>query len=186
MEKIKTFFKTLAEHAAIIAVIGGIIYGIGWYYVHHTNYDDSTTVRNEIESAKSSTNTIQKQVSESTESIRNARDTVTSITNTTGELQTEGQRTADGISKLGESIQSTKESIECMGDSISRFEHLQSDKSEIINSATGTINNARDTTGSIREELTTSQSELDELTTTAGEIGNLLQQLRESCKEDGT
>lgn len=184
METIKNFIKSIPKRIITIAIICLIIFGIGWYYTNNVNYDDSTTVRNEIQSAESTVESVQDEVSKSAESVRDARDTTSSISDTNRKLQEEGRRTAEGISELGNSLQSTKESVDSMGDNISRLERLQSEKSDIIDSASRTNSEARDTAGNIREELATSKSELDQLTTTNEEIGSLLQQLRESCKEN--
>lgn len=184
METLKNFIKSIPKRILIIAIICLIIIGIGWYYTNNVNYDDSTTVRNEIKSAESTVDTVQGEVSDALDTIRDAGSTATDIANTNRELQDEGQRTAEGISKLGESIQSTKGTVDSMGDSISRIDRLQSDKSELIDSATKSNNDASITAGHIREELTTSKSELDQLTATDEEIRGLLQQLRETYKEN--
>ena len=184
METIKNFIESISKRIVVIAIICLIIIGIGWYYTNNVNYDDSTTVRNEIKSAESTVDTVQGEVSDSLDTIQDAGSTATDISNTNRELQDEGRRTAEGISKLGESIQSAKGTVDSMGDSISRIDQLQSDKSELIDSAAKSNNEASITAGNIRKELTDGQSELDQLTTTDGEIRDLLQQLRESCKEN--
>ena len=184
METIKNFIKSIPKRVATIIVICIAIIGIGWYYINNVNYDDSSTVRDEIQSAESTVVTVQGEVSESLDSIQQSRDTASGISNTNRELQEEGRRTTEGISKLGDSIQSTKESVDSMGNNISRLEQLQSEKSDIIDSATRANNEASNTAGNIRKELTSSKSELDQLTDTNEEIGSLLQQLRESCKEN--
>lgn len=184
METLKNFIKSIPKRILTIAIICLIIIGIGWYYTNNVNYDDSTTVRNEIKSAESTVDTVQGEVSDSLDTIRDAGSTATDIANTNRELQDEGRRTAEGISKLGESIQSAKGTVDNMGDSISRIDRLQSDKSELIDSATKSNNDASITAGHIREELATSKSELDKLTATDEEIRGLLQQLRETYKEN--
>lgn len=186
METIKNFIESISKRIVVIAIICLIIIGIGWYYTNNVNYDDSSTVRDEIKSAESTVDTVQGEVSESLDTVRDARSTASDIADTNRELQDEGRRTAEGISKLGESIQSTEGTVDSMGDSISRIDQLQSDKSELIDSATKSNNEASVTAGNIRKELTDGQSELDQLTTTDGEIRELLQQLRESSKEDRT
>ena len=186
METIKNFIESISKRVIVIAIICLIIIGIGWYYTNNVNYDDSSTVRDEIKSAESTVDTVQGEVSESLDTVQDARNTASDISSTNRELQDEGRRTAEGISKLGESIQSTEGTVDSMGDSISRIDQLQSDKSELIDSAAKSNNEASITAGNIRKELTDGQSELDQLTTTDGEIRDLLQQLRESCKEDRT
>lgn len=182
METIKNYFSSFSRRVVYTIIIVLIGIGIGWYYANNVDYDDSSTVRDEIQSAKSTVNTVQDQVSKSIDSVQRSRDTAQSISDSNRELQEEGRRTAEGIAKLNDSIQSAKESINSMGSSISAVEQFQSEKSELIDSATRANNNASDTAGRIREELTSCESELSQLTDTNGEIGDLLQQLREACQ----